>query len=198
MSSFSFNGDDYLDWALVDIPCFEELQDRLAAETEDLEVERALELGIGTGETARRVLALQTRALLVGIDSSESMLARARADLPAERVQLVLGRLEDPLPPGRFDLVYSALAVHHLEASDKALLFRRIADSLRPGGRLLLADLMLAEDADEPDRSGLDKPDRLSDQLRWLEEVGLEAWPVWSSGNYALISAGKPELVRNG
>jgi tRNA (cmo5U34)-methyltransferase len=35
--------------------------------------------------------------------------------------------LEDPLPDGPYDVVVSALAVHHLAAASKADLFRRIA-----------------------------------------------------------------------
>jgi len=86
-----------------------------------------LELGTGTGETARRVLNRHPDAQLIGIDASPGMVKVARASLPADRVKLVVGRLEDPLPEGSFDLVVSALAVHHLEGTGKADLFRRIA-----------------------------------------------------------------------
>src|SRR5262245_62724772 len=54
-----------------------------------------------------------------------------RSSLPPDRVSLLVGRLEDPLPQGPFDLVVSALAVHHLDAASKADLFRRIAATLR-------------------------------------------------------------------
>ncbi len=58
----------------------------------------------------------------------------ARASLPADRVKLLVGRLEDPLPEGSFDLVVSALAVHHLEGTGKADLFQSIASRLDPAG----------------------------------------------------------------
>src|SRR5207302_130116 len=74
-----------------------------------------LELGTGTGETARRLLARHPGARLVGIDASEAMLAAAQTVLPGDRVRLLAGRLEEPLPGGAFDLVASALCVHHLD-----------------------------------------------------------------------------------
>ena len=69
--------------------------------------------------------------------------------LDAGRVDLRLGRIEDPLPAGTFDLVVSALAVHHLQGEAKAELFRRIHVSLRPGGRLVLADVVLPERSED-------------------------------------------------
>jgi len=65
-----------------------------AAEATGAGAARILELGTGTGETARRVLARHPAARLTGIDASEEMLDQARAALPAERVDLRVGRLE--------------------------------------------------------------------------------------------------------
>ena len=53
------------------------------------------------------------------------MLEQARRALPGADFRV--SRFEDPLPAGGFDLVFSALAVHHLEGSEKADLFRRVA-----------------------------------------------------------------------
>ena len=58
----------------------------------------------GTGETAARVLAAHPRAHLLGVDSSEPMLGVARDVLDEARATVRVGRLEDPLPPGPFDL----------------------------------------------------------------------------------------------
>jgi hypothetical protein len=46
------------------------------------------------------------------------------------------------LPEGPFGLVVSALAVHHLEGTGKAGLFQRIASTLDPAGRFVLADVV--------------------------------------------------------
>jgi tRNA (cmo5U34)-methyltransferase len=125
--------DTYPDEIRVEIPRYDELQDRVVAATRGPSVSRILELGVGTGETTRRLLDAHPRATLLGIDGSADMLAAARADLPAARVELRLSRLEDPLPDGTFDLVVSVLAVHHLPGEEKAALFERVATVLVPG-----------------------------------------------------------------
>lgn len=181
----------YLAEIAAEIPGYAELQDRAAAATAG-PAEDVLELGIGTGETARRVLALHPGARLTAIDASPAMLDRARESFPA--ADLRLARLEDPLPAGPFDLVYSSLAVHHLDAAGKRDLFVRVASALRHGGRFVLADVVVPEDpADtqvEIDRV-VDLPDRLDDQLRWLAEAGLQAQAVWEFKDLAVVRATK-------
>jgi tRNA (cmo5U34)-methyltransferase len=66
------------------------------------------------------------------------MLGAARQRLAGAALELRVANLTDPLPAGPFDLVVSALAIHHLEGPDKAALFGRIAGALRRGGRFVL------------------------------------------------------------
>jgi tRNA threonylcarbamoyl adenosine modification protein (Sua5/YciO/YrdC/YwlC family) len=151
---------------------------------------RILELGTGTGETAGRLLERHPGAVLLGIDESESMLSAARAALAAERVELRAQRLEDPLPPGPFDLVASALAVHHLDAAGKVNLFTRVREVLEPGGRFVLGDVVVPDDpvdAVTPLTPGFDKPSSVDDQLAWLAAAGFDAWVIWSHRDLAVI-----------
>jgi tRNA (cmo5U34)-methyltransferase len=160
---------------LAEIPGYEELQDAVVAATAALEVQRVLELGTGTGETAARVWARHPEAIWVGIDASEPMLARAQERLP--EADLRLQRLEDELPAGPFDLVVSVLAVHHLDSSGKRDLFARVAQALRPGGVVVLGDLVVpaAGATGEIFVDGvMDLPDSVEDQLTWLEAAGFE------------------------
>ena len=176
----------------AEVPQYERVQDEVAAACEGLEVRTILELGTGTGQTARRVLQRHPGASLVGIDASEEMLGAARAALAGHAVKLHVGRLEDPLPPGPFDLVVSAFAVHHLDGAGKADLFRRIPSVLRPGGRFVLADVVVPDDpadAMTPLDAGYDLPDTVRDQLRWLADAGLHARTTWASGDLAVIAA---------
>jgi len=71
------------------------------------------------------------------------MLAVARSALGDHDTRLDLARIEDTLPKGPFVLAVSALAVHHLDPADKPALFSRIADLLAPGGRFVLADVVV-------------------------------------------------------
>jgi tRNA (cmo5U34)-methyltransferase len=190
MEEFRFRPEGYLESMLDEIPDYLRLQEETARATEGPSTARILELGIGTGETAARVLERHSGADLTGIDSSAEMLERARERLPG--ADLRVARLEDRLPEGPFDLVVSTLAVHHLDSAGKADLFRRIADVLRPGGRFVLADVVVPErpeDAVVPCTPGFDLPDPVPDQLEWLRAAGFRPRVVWAHRDLAVLRA---------
>jgi tRNA (cmo5U34)-methyltransferase len=173
------------------VPAYGRLQDEVAAACRP--AARLLELGTGTGETARRVLARVGGGELVGIDASHRMLAHARRVLPG--ADLRVARLEDPLPDGPFGLVFSALAVHHLDGSGKADLFGRVADVLAPGGRLVLGDVVVPDDPADvvtPIDGVYDKPSRAAEQLEWLAAAGLRPALTWAERDLAVMVADRP------
>ena len=183
---FHFHPDEYIELMESELPDYYRLQDETAAAT-GAGASRVLELGTGTGETALRVLRHHPGASLTGVDVSADMLAVARERLDAD---LRVARLEDPLPPGPFDLVFSALCVHHLDGPGKADLFRRVADVLAPGGRFVLGDVVVPEDpadAVTPLGEGYDKPSRVDEQLAWLRDAGFSADVVWRARDLAVI-----------
>ena len=180
----------YLREIRIEIPRFDDFQDAVAEATVGISVHTVLELGVGTGETARRVRALHPDAFWTGIDASEAMLGHARRAL--RDAQLRRQRLEDPLPEGPFDLVVSALAVHHLDAGGKRELFRRVGQVLRPEGWFVLGDVVVPE---RPEDAQIeidwvsDLPDSAANQLEWLSDAGFEAELVWSHRDLAVIKA---------
>jgi tRNA (cmo5U34)-methyltransferase len=120
------------------------------------------------------------------------MLAVARDALPATQVSLLAGRIEDPLPEGPFDLVATALCVHHLDGAAKADLFRRVRDALAPNGLFVMGDVVVPLDpalATTPLTPGYDRPSPLADQIRWLTEAGLEPRVAWERGDLAVVAA---------
>lgn len=188
MGQFHFTPERYLELMHAEVPRYEELQDEVATATAGAPAASILELGVGTGETSRRVLAVHPGARLVGIDASAEMLAEAH--LPG--AELTVARLEDPLPHGPFDLVVSCLAVHHLDGAGKRDLFRRIAEALADGGRLVLGDVIVPADpadAVTPCTPDFDLPDRLDDQLAWLADAGFDARATWVRGDLAVVRA---------
>jgi tRNA (cmo5U34)-methyltransferase len=185
MGQFHFHPEGYLELMLSEMPGYHRLQDAVAEAT-GKGAARILELGTGTGESARRVLARHPGASLVGIDASADMLAVA--DLPG--ADLRVARLEDELPAGPFDLVFSVLVVHHLSGPAKADLFRRVAAVLRPGGRFVLGDVVVPEDpadAITPLNPGFDLPSAAEEQVAWLGEAGLQACVAWSERDLAVL-----------
>jgi tRNA (cmo5U34)-methyltransferase len=180
---------------VAEIPEYERLQAEVAAATVGLRVGRFLDLGAGTGATTLSVLAQHPEATAVILDESEAMLAAARSAL-GEAVTVVVAGLADPLPDGPFDLVVSALAVHHLDGPGKADLFRRVARLLTRGGRFVLGDLVVPEDptAVVTEIDGVvDLPSSAADQLAWLGEAGLTASTTWSSRDVAVLVGTKPK-----
>jgi tRNA (cmo5U34)-methyltransferase len=159
-----------------------------------------LDLGAGTGLLASFVAAAFPRAELTLVDISEEMLGRARerfAATPARVCFEVLDFGQAPLPPAMYDLVVSALAIHHLEDEQKQALFRRVYATLRTGGAFINAEQVhgatpaveqrfqatwhrkavekgaSAEDIEQAiERMRADRTATLADQLRWLEAAG--------------------------
>jgi ubiquinone/menaquinone biosynthesis C-methylase UbiE len=103
----------------------------------ELKGQRVLDLGCGFGWFCR--WARQAGASLVqGIDVSEKMLARARAETPDAAVAYTRADLERlELQPESFDLVYSSLAFHYIETLDGLL--SQVHRALVPGGSLVFS-----------------------------------------------------------
>ena len=182
--------DSYLPEIVTEIPAYDELQEAVAAATEGVGARTILELGTGTGETALRVLARHPGSAWTGIDSSEAMLARARERLP--HADLRLARLEQPLPEGPFDLVVSALAVHHLHGPGKRDLFARIA---RITDTFVLGDVVVPERPEDAaiEIDGLyDVPSSVGEQLAWLREAGFDAEARYVRPDLAVFRCRKP------
>lgn len=189
---FHFDPSGYADMIRTDIPVYERFQAEVA-QASGAGARRVLELGTGTGETAAALLERHPEAELVGLDESSAMLGEARLRLPGDRVQLRVARLEEPLPDGPFDLVASALCVHHLGPDEKRSLFERLREALGPGGRFVLADVIVPVNPDNQVTSltpGFDRPDSLADQLSWLGEAGFARTQVaWTHLDLAVMVA---------
>jgi ArsR family transcriptional regulator len=104
------------------------------------------DLGCGTGQAAAALAPFVAR--VVAVDRSNEMLNAARRrlrDLP--NVDVRRGELEAlPIDDGSLDAATLILVLHH--APDPAAALADAARVLRPGGRLLVAD-MLAHDREE-------------------------------------------------
>lgn len=194
MGQFHFDPHTYAQTMREEVPAYGSLQEAIAVASRlGSPVRRALELGVGTGVTGARVLVEHADAELVGIDHGPAMLAVAREALPA--ADLRESALEDPLPEGPFDLVFSALAVHHLDGPGKAELFGRVAATLAPGGRFVLGDLIVPEDQADvvtPIDGEIDTPSSIGEQMAWLEEAGLSAYMVWRDRDLAVLVGERP------
>jgi tRNA (cmo5U34)-methyltransferase len=154
MGQFDWTPEVYLERIRAEIPGYDDLQDQAVAAI-PFGPERVLELGMGTGETTRRLIEAHPDAWVVGLDASPDMVFRARKSY--DDVQLA--RMEDPLPDGPWDLVISVLSVSDLDDEQQQGLFRRVKDHSRS---LVIGDVF--------------EPDQLAKVVEWCQgEISWEA-----------------------
>ena len=114
-----------------------------------------VDLGAGTGFVTMALAPLVSSVLAVDISPAMvSALAKRAAEDGLANVSAQVGDLSDfQLPPASTDLVVSSYALHHLVDADKRALVARSAEWLRPGGRLVIGDMMFGRGASKRDRS---------------------------------------------
>jgi tRNA (cmo5U34)-methyltransferase len=203
------------------IPCFEDFY-RVAAETVPFPSHtqiRVLDLGAGTGLLTEMVAAAYPGAAITLIDVAGRMLNRAR-----ERLKLYGTRFEfieddyavKPIE-GRYDVIMSALSIHHLSGPEKCRLFSLCHAALLPGGIFINADQVKGHTAAIEERyreiwirqaraNGLteselqaaiermkeDRMSTLSFQLAALEEEGYDHVNCWYRNySFAVYSGSK-------
>jgi tRNA (cmo5U34)-methyltransferase len=141
MSRFDWTPDEYLQRIHDRVPRYDELQEQ-AVRAVPFPPRRVLELGMGTGETTRRLIEAFPDAWVIGLDSSPDMVFRARQTY--DDVQLA--RMQDPLPDGPWDLVISVLSVNDLNDEQKRSLLRRVREQSRS---LVIGDVFEPAEVDD-------------------------------------------------
>jgi len=163
--------------------------------------ETVLDLGSGAGVDAiLAARAVGPTGRVLGVDMTAEMLSRARANAAAaglDNIEFHEGRLEAlPVDDASVDAVTSNCVINLVP--DKAAVFREIHRVLRPGGRLVVADIIL--DGELP-------PAIATDLLAWvgciagamertryfalLEEAGLGQVEVLSDIDYLAATGGE-------
>ena len=114
----------------------------------------AVDLGCGSGQVTL-ALARRCRAVL-GVDVSEKMISLLLDNARQAGISNVEGRAVPierlGLPANSVDLVVSNYALHHLRDTDKQVAVDEAVKWLRPGGRLVIGDMMFGRGGDARDR----------------------------------------------
>lgn len=94
---------------------------------------RWLDVGCGTGALSQTILQAASPGRVLGVDFSLSFVGYARAAIPADRAQFIVGDAQAlPVETGVFDAVVSALALNFIPRPDRAL--AEMARAARLGG----------------------------------------------------------------
>jgi len=178
-----------------------------------------LDIGAGTGLLSAYLLEKYPDARLTLMDISENMLDQARKRFASRPgTEYVVCDYSRSALGGPYDIVCSALSIHHLAPEDKRELFHRIHAATKPGGMFVNADQALGEtpyftrryldywngflkngpmtEAQHAEilkrRDTLDRNEKLSDQLAWLREAGFaDVDVVYRNRTFIVTVAGK-------
>jgi SAM-dependent methyltransferase len=150
----------------------------------------AVDLGCGSGQVTLPLARGFGHVLGVDISSETiALLGKRAADDGAASIQAVAHPLETlDLPVASLDLVVSNYALHHLRDRDKRRLLERAFVWLRPGGRLVIGDMMLGRGLDPADRAVI------LTKVRALARLGPGGWwrIIKNSVRFALRVQEKP------
>jgi ubiquinone/menaquinone biosynthesis C-methylase UbiE len=183
----------------------------------------AMDLGAGTGLFSQFVITTFPNARITLVDIADQMLEQAKTRLQAYGNQLRFEVLDYAVnniseSTESYDLILSALSIHHLTSQEKRRLFSKIFSALKCGGLFINADQTLGETSEiedlymknwwrrikntsltEQDLDGArgrilaDKKDPLARQLQWLKETGFIQTNCWFSDfSFSVYSGQKP------
>ncbi len=170
--------------------------------------DRVLDLGTGDGHLLALVRAARPGIAGVGVDYSAEMLRRAQTRFEGvDGVQIAHHDLDNPMPSalGRFDLVVSSFAIHHLVDERKRALYAGVFDVLEAGGTFLnlervasptpeLHAAYIAAAGKQPtDEDPSNKLLDVDTQLGWLRAIGyVDVDCYWKWRELALFGGIKP------
>lgn len=139
---------------VVSSPGFQRVLDEVVRLAVPRDTDACVDLGCGSGFLTL-ALAGATGSVLA-VDISPNMVELLDGQVRERDLDNVKGQVADlasfDLPAASMDLVVSNYALHHLSDSDKRALLVRVHRWLRPGGRVVIADMMFGRGLSRRDR----------------------------------------------
>jgi SAM-dependent methyltransferase len=132
----------------------------------------AINLGCGSGQVTLPLARQCMYVLAVDLSAEAVELLKTHAERQGTvNIHALTQPIETfELAPGSVDLVVSNYALHHLRDRDKGDLLRRSFEWLRPGGRLVIGDMMLGRGSNREDRAVI------ADKVRAFSKRGPGGW----------------------
>jgi cyclopropane fatty-acyl-phospholipid synthase-like methyltransferase len=124
------------------------------------------DIGSGTGYFSARLANMVPKGRVYGVDTEPDMVKyladRAKRE-GLKNITAVAGTPGDPRLPDKVDLIIMVDVFHHVEDRDRY--FRRLRDSLKPGGRIAIIDFRM-DSPEGPPKSARIAPDRVKTELK--------------------------------
>jgi SAM-dependent methyltransferase len=124
------------------------------------------DIGAGTGYFAVRLAHMTPKGRVFAVDIEPDMVRYLAERAQRERLanlQAVRGKPDDPALPVKVDRVLMVDTYHHIE--DRVAYFRRLRESLKPGGEVAIVDFK-PDSPVGPPRSTRIAADKVGDELR--------------------------------
>lgn len=183
---------------------------------------QVLDLGCGTGSVSKAILEKYPNAKFTILDISKEMLNIAGNKIGSKSIYKSICRDFYELNlEKKYDVVASSLALHHLITNeDKKEFYSKIFNMLKPNGIFLNADVVLGSNEHFQNNNmekwvlymnksfsinditsnwlvkykNEDKPARLIDQIKWLEDIGFsDVDVIWKHYNFAVYGGLKKQ-----
>lgn len=150
--AFNKSAADYDQLRRILIPCFDDFY-KTAVEiipNNRLASLKILDLGAGTGLYSSMVQSIFPNAEFTLLDLAFEMLEKAqfRFSKMGKFPRILIGNYVEVDLDDSYDLVISALSIHHLPDCDKQSLYQKIYNILNPGGMFVNADQVLGKTTD--------------------------------------------------
>jgi len=109
-----------------------------------------MDLGCGAGNYTIKMLSKLPNLDCTLIDLSQNMLDKAQqrvAEVTTGKIEVIQGDIRDlVLPKNNFDIILAGAVLHHLrEDADWEFVYTKLFNSLKPGGCLMISDLVTQE-----------------------------------------------------
>ncbi len=144
-------------WDHHGVAGLEKIIAEVVAETTAVHPESVVDIGAGTGAITIPVALALPGAHVMAVDVSQAMIDRLAERAAAEGLtdlELLTAPAEKlEVERESVDVVVSNYALHHLLDADKERFVRQASKWLRPGGWLVIGDMMLGRGVDSEDRA---------------------------------------------
>lgn len=195
--AFNDASDKYDNYRKQAIPNMELYYNTAIELTQKYDKPKILDLGAGTGILTQLLYEKHPESDITLLDLSVQMLNKAKDKFKKQNFKYIIADYLSYDYNEKYDVVISSLSIHHLTDEKKQELYKKVYSILNDGGIFINADEVYGQSEeteqifknkdsshlnkqDIPEeekevlrqRRKLDRPSRLTDTIRWYEDIG--------------------------